>query len=80
MPVLGSCGKSAHFWVQKNGTSSAKIKKTETTFISPTSPKNGGIDICFEQLSLMSKILDNFKFKAFRGHFGPILEGKKAQK
>ena len=62
--------KSEHF-CQKCPFSSPKKwhigwpnESSETTFISQTSPKNGGIDICFEQLSLLSKILDDFKFQA----------------
>ena len=65
-----------HFWALENGHFWPKCSllgtkkwdfehpnlKTETTFISPTSPKNGGIDICFERLSLLSKILDDLKF------------------
>ena len=70
--------KSEHF-CQKCPFSSPKKwhigwpnESSETTFISQTSPKNGGIDICFEQLSLLSKILDDFKFQAFLGHFRPF--------
>ena len=37
------------------------------TFIYPTYPKNGGLDICFERLSLLNKILLGF-FTFFRSY------------
>ena len=36
---MGTFGKSAHFQVPENGTSSAQIKKTETTFSRQHPPK-----------------------------------------
>ena len=65
--------ENGHFWQKCSllGTKKWDFErpnlKTETTFISPTSPKNGGKDICFQQLSLLSKILDDFKFWTFFG-------------
>ena len=50
----GTFDKSAHFWVPKNGTSSAQIK--EPTPETPrNTPQNGGVDICFKCLPFLGE-------------------------
>ena len=41
-PKLGTFGKSAHFQVQKKWHFGCPNENSETTFISPTFPKNNG--------------------------------------
>ena len=45
---LQNFGKSAHFQVPENGTSSARIQK-----LRPTSPQNDGVGVCFLHLPLL---------------------------
>ena len=72
--------ENGHFWQKCSllGTKKSDFEcpnlKTETTFISPTSPKIGGIDICFDRLSLLSWPWDNFHFLSFLSFFWADLE------
>ena len=63
-----------HFWAPKDGHFCQKCpfsgtkkwhsgcphKNSETTFISPTSPKNDGIAFCFKRLPLLEGFSANF--------------------
>ena len=69
VPKSGHFCQKCPFQEPKNGTLGARTN-SETTFISPTLPNNGGIDIYFERISLLSNILDDFLFQVFRVIFG----------
>ena len=55
-PKLGTFGKSARFQVLKMGLWMPKNENGDH-FFTPTSPQNGGIDICVVLLSLLGALM-----------------------
>ena len=47
-------------------------KKNGDHFLSPTNPKNGGIDFCFTRISFSGEFWANFENRVFLAHFWPI--------
>ena len=75
----GTFGESALFQVPKMGLLAPK-SKNEDHFFTQTSPKNGGLHICFVRLSLLGGFYANFEKNGFFGQFWshfPSLTAKK---